>query len=600
MTNIFWNFSPLVAAIPWQGWLVLFLTCIYFYGQISERISIDGTAIFLISSLVILFTIAPLDNSKNLWKLLLTTFANPSLIAVMCLLSMGHGLYRSGAIAALPQLIFKRTKKIPGSVLIALLLFVAAIVSMFMNNTPVVSIFIPLMMALALRFGQSASQILMPLSYLCILGGMTTLIGSSTNVLAADIAMQHGIFLDVFSLAPMGIMLFIVGALYVFFVLPYFLPYHASPQQSLPDATQYFVRVVVHKKHALVNKTVINGVIGLLGKTSLHSIDRQGYVFVHPFEQITIQKDDILTVAGTRTQMLKHLPYFMAPSIIKDNYEDPALAEVLVPPDSNVIGRHIGENYGSFLVLGIQRRNRMLRGNWRDILLERGDTLLMFGDRKDLNLLQAGRELIVLEGSIIHAPLRSPRPAVFIFLCSITSLLLDWMPLVVAALFGACGMLLVKALNVQQFFRSMNLTLYLLMVSGLVLALALEKTGLLHLLANSILSFFYNGSVVWLASGLFLLASVMTNLINNTTTALLCIPLVLEMSVVADVPALPLVLAVIYGANCSFATPISYQTNLLIMSAGHYRYKDYVLGGTPLVIILWLAFTLLFSLGFGI
>ena len=252
-------------------------------------------------------------------------------------------------------------------------------------------------------------------------------------------------------------------------------------------------------------------------------------------------------------------------------------------------------------VLGVQRKSRMARSAMSDIRLEPGDTLLIGGPMEAIKLLRGNHDLLLLEHSAEAVPQsRKARIAVAIFAAIVLLSAFSIVPIVVAAISGAVLMLLTGCLSILQAGRAFDRQIFLLVGSSVALATALEATGGAALIASSSLSLMEGASASVILSGLFLVMAVLTNVLSNNATAVLFTPIALGIAKGMGAPPEPFIAAVIFASNASFATPIGYQTNLLVMGPGHYRFSDFLRAGTPLVVIIWLTFSLLAPWYYGL
>ncbi|MCB2080550.1 MAG: TRAP transporter large permease subunit, partial [Novosphingobium sp.] len=273
------------------------------------------------------------------------------------------------------------------------------------------------------------------------------------------------------------------------------------------------------------------------------------------------------------------------------------LAEAVVAPGSRLVGRAVeaaalSATTGCF-VLGFQRQSRMTRVRIGDIRLEAGDVLLIGGQRDDIARLRLNRDVILLEWSAVEVPTNNRAGwAVLIFALTVALAATETLSLVLSALAGSLAMIATGCLNVRQAARSVDRRIYLLVGSSLAMAAALEATGGAEFVAHSIVAAFSGAPTIVLLSALFLTIAVFTNILSNNATAVLFTPIAVTAALELGASPHTFVMTVILAANCSFATPIGYQTNLLVMAPGRYRFVDFLRAGVPLVLLMWLTFTL--------
>jgi len=610
--------APIISA-TWQMWVTLAIVAVAVIAYIREKFSIEAISVGVIVALLVFFQFfAPADASGLDSASLLSGFAAPALIAIMALLVVGQGMFQTGALDGPILRINRALDQTPRQTLFVVF-SIAFIVSMFMNNTPVVVMFIPLISAMASRLKRSASKYMMPLSFICILAGMTTLIGSSTNLLVNDVLIRSTDYsLGFFTQLPPGIVLAIIGAAYVIICAPILLPDHDSLEQQVSDSgRQYIAQIRVTDNHPLNGAKPVAGLYPALKNVTVRMIQRGDKSFLPPFET-KLKPGDILVVAATRKslsnllktdrQYLKgmlDIAGFHEDGKVQDSSDSIVLSEAIIAPGSRMIGRNI-EQIGfrrqtGCLVLGIQRRSRMIRSRMLDIRLEAGDVLLLFGYGANMRELRTDRDLLLLEWSTTELPdIRKSLYARLIFLFTILAAASGFVSIEVAALGGALGMIASGCLNVRQAIRAMDSRIFLLIGAAFAMGLALENTGGAAYIAQSAVSIFQPFGNHILVAAVFLLIAIFTNIISNSATALLFAPIAISISQQTGIDPLLMIMTVIFATNCCFATPIAYQTNLLVMGPGHYSFRDFAKFGIPLIIIIWLSFILIMPVFFNI
>lgn len=599
-----------------QMWAVFAIVAIGVYLYVSERFSIEATSVGLIFALMIfgnLFT--PPDQGLDSASML-SGFAAPALITIMALLVVGQGLFQTGALERVTVAINKALDHSPRRTL-ALVFGVAFAVSMFMNNTPVVVMFIPVLAAMSGKMGVTASRYMMPLSFLCILAGMTTLIGSSTNLLVNDVLMRTtDMSLSFFTQFVPGITLAAIGATFIVIAAPWLIPDRESEEPALQSSgQQYIAQIRVTKGHPLDGVEPVAGLYRQLRDVTVRMVQRGEIAFLPPFEE-DLRSGDVLIVAATRPQLsslLKTRPQYLHGMLDIGGFSDGGtspdssimLSESVIAPGSRMIGRNI-EQIGfrrqtGCLVLGIQRRSRMIRKRMLDIRLEAGDVLLLFGYEKDISALRQNRDLILLDWSTAELQdIRKAKLARIVFVATVVAAALSLVPIEIAALGGALAMIATGCLNIRQAVRALDMRIFLLIGAAFAMGLALERTGGAMFIGNSVVSAVLPYGTQALIAAVFLLVAIFTNIISNSAAALLFAPIALSISEQADIDPIVMVLTVIFAANCSFATPIAYQTNLLVMGPGHYRFGDFARFGIPLILLLWVSYVLLVPVMFGL
>ncbi|MEE9375454.1 MAG: SLC13 family permease [Rhizobiaceae bacterium] len=588
----------------------------------SERWSIEGVSLATLVAFLALFTLVPQSGAQPIGAPeLLMGFANPALITVLALLVIGRALFHTDALERPAEAL----SAIGGSnvrLTIIVLLVAAGVTSAFLNNTPVVVMFIPIIVAIAAQRNFSASAALMPLSFVGILGGMTTLIGSSTNLLVVGVAERYGIKVGFFDFTIPGLVMASVGLLFIIFVMPKILGDRSDvdPANRPASGRQFLAQIHVATDHPLEGEASVAGFFPALTGITVRSIQRDSETILPPFEDIILRDGDIIIAAATRRALTKALSIGAAslPEMTVED-QDPSresnsltkvsksftIAEAVIAPGSRYAGRtietsRIRANYGT-MVLGLQRRSAMSRGLVRNIRLEPGDTLLIGGLLDDMERLRASREILLLEHSAGEVPLRAFAPrAIFIFAMVILAASLGIVPIVAAAMMGAYAVIASGCLTIRQAANSFDRQIFMMVGASLAAAIALERTGGAAFIAEAVVTSMQGQPISLVLSVLFLVTAILTNVLSNNATAVLFTPVAIGIAQQLNAPIEPFIVCIIFAANCSFATPVGYQTNLLVLGPGRYRFSDYLKAGIPLVIILWITFSLFAPFYYGL
>ncbi len=583
----------------------------------SERIPAEVASIGVICVLMIFFHFEPVSRHGVANTLsperMLSGLANPALITVLALLVIGQGMVRTGMLERGARLVL-RVSRGNASVSIALTIVIVLAVSAFLNNIPVVVIFIPIMQVLADRLGQSVSKVMMGLSFAAVLGGMTTLIGSGTNLLVSSALIQAGERpFGFFDFTVPGLALAFVGLLYVLFVTPRLLPDRTSLDTRITERSgKYFLaQITVTDQSLLIGDKAVGGALTMLPDVRVRMILRGGESFRPPFHDFEVEAGDVIMVAAGRKALAEamcHDPGLLQPArptpaeISEKRVLQPwemgerVMAEVMVPPGSNLEGwrlRQIGFHFRTRCVaLGLQRSTRIFSDVLTEIPLAAGDVLLIQGRPEDIKALRADRDVVLLEWSTEELPvLRQARPAALIFLAVVACAASGVVPVVTAAVSGAVAMVLFGVLNIRQAFRALDSKIVTMIPAALALGAAMQETGGAAYLAHQL-----NELMGWagpwaMLSGFFLLTAVMANIISSKACAVLFTPIAVGLARELGVDPRIFAVAVVFAANSAFATPIGYQTSLLVMGPGHYRFSDFARAGAPLIVLLWLVFT---------
>ncbi|MBO0345976.1 SLC13 family permease [Roseibium limicola] len=575
-----------------------------------ERIAIETVAVGAVVALMVIFSIFP--NEAVTPAGLLSGFANPALITVICLLIIGQGLFQTDALEKTAKIIVQWTR---GRSLLATapVLLIVGVLSAFLNNTPVVVMFLPILSAVAATMGRSPARVLMPLSFIAILGGMTTLIGSSTNLLVANVANQAtDVRLTFFSFTPIGVLLAGVGAIYVLFVMPRILTARKTMAEEMQGSSgkQFIAQINITYEHPLVGTESVSGMFPTLKDMTVRLVQRGEKPILPPFENVILQPGDTVIVAATRTALANALSAKKplldgeggTPSETPNDAPPPSsgqmtLAEVVVAPASRLMGRTLLQSgfhaETGCMVMGIQRRSRMPRMAMNDIRLEAGDVLLVAGSAAQIARLRGNRDVLLLDWSQAEVPRKRYAPrALIIFLTVLGLAATGLVPIVVAAVSGTFAMIISGCLNSRQALRAIDSRIFMLIGSSMAGALALEASGGAEYLATSLVILLEGSPPGVMLSAIYLIVAILTNFLSNNAAAVLFTPIVIGIANQVGASPEAFLVCLIFAANSSFATPIGYQTNLIVMGPGHYRFSDFLKAGTPLVIILWLTFSL--------
>ncbi|MEX6505237.1 SLC13 family permease [Jiella sp. M17.18] len=594
-------------------WLTYGLILVSVIGYALERWPIEAVAAASLAGFLLLFSILPFHDAAGAPVTsgdLLAGFANPALVTVLSLLIVGQGLFATDAMSRPTQWLAK-VGGTAGTGAIALILVAAATLSAFLNNTPVVVIFIPILTMLATQRGTSPAHVFMPLSFLSILGGLTTLIGSSTNLLVAGVAARSHIHLGFFDITVPGLAIAVVGAVYVIKIMPRILTARAGTDARAVDSggKQFLGEIDIVEGHAFLGLRARAGLFPGLGDLTPRMILRGQSTILPPFDDIALEVGDRLIVTATRRAFSRALSTgnlkikTLEPSGASGGEPsnkigpDMMMAEAVVAPGSRYAGRTmqysgLRTQFGITL-FGLQRKSRMARAALSEIRLEPGDTLLLCGREANIAALRGNHDLLLLEYSTQAIPQSAKaRLAGAIFLSIVALSASGLLPIEVLALTGAVLMVATGCLTIGEAARSVDRSIFMLIGASIAAATALERTGGAALIAEGAVNAMAGLSPAVILSGLFLVIAIMTNFLSNNATAVLFTPIALDISRRIGSPPDAWLACVIFGANASFATPIGYQTNLLVMGPGRYRFADFAKAGIPLVLLVWLTFSL--------
>lgn len=579
-----------------------------------EKLPAEITSIGVLGAFMVFFHFFPVHgpDGNNLLssERLVLGFANPALVTVLALLVVGQGMVRAGVLDRGARLVLSAGRG-SAALTIFITLVVVLVISGFLNNIPVVVIFIPIMEAVAVRFGKSPSKVMMPLSFAAVLGGMTTIIGSGTNLLVSGTLEELGEQpFSFFQFTIPGLFLAAVGLAFVFLAIPRLLKYRSSFAADYlgNDGKHFLAQITLSENSNLIGLESKGGIFNAFPDMTLRVIERHEEAILPPFEGVTLREGDVLVVSATRgalTEALSQDPGLLVPNLQdgRDDQEqrwqagDRVLAEVMVAPASWMAGlnlRRIGFRHKTHcVVLGIQRRARMMRRRITEIALEEGDVLLVQGQQTDIDALRRHDDIVLLEWSAEELPaLDHAKRAVTIFFGVILLAATGILPVMVSALIGAAALVATGVLGIRAAARSLDSKIFTMIPAALAMGLAMQVTGGAAYLAQNLIDLLQGASSPVVLSAFFLLIAALSNVISAKAAAVLFTPIAVGVAQELNVPVEAFAVAVVFAANCAVATPIGYQTSLLVMGPGHYTFADFARGGIPLIIVLWLAFSL--------
>lgn len=583
--------------------LILTLLALFLFSR--ERIPLETSSLLVVVILTIGFTMYPYEDADG--EVLSPTsffsgFGHQALVAVCALMIVGHGLVRTGALEPMGRWLARLWGFSPFLSLFATLV-VAAILSAFVNNTPIVVLLLPILIAVATRTKTSVTGTLMPIGFATILGGMLTTIGTSTNLLVVSVAADLGLDqIGMFDFFVPGMVLMAVGVLYLWLVAPRLLP----PHKALADDTspRIFTAHLSIPEGSFCDGKVIRDVIEkTAGRIQITRIRRSKQTHVFPLPDAKLRAGDRLLVNDTPAN-LKELETLLGAQLFSSgkvvDEENPLtapdqhMAELVIDRGSPMVHRTLNDmrflHSYQVAVIAIHRKGRVLESMPEGIgrvKLRLGDVLLIQGPGDNIDDIKRNGQLLVLDATteLPHSH-RAPR-ALWIMAAVVVAAALGVVPISISATCGALLMIFTNCLSWRDVQRALSAQVVLIVVASLALGNALISTGATDYLAVSFLAITDGMSVHAIFAGLVLLMAILTNIVSNNAAAVIGTPIAISIAQQLGVPEEAFVLAVLFGANMSFATPMAYQTNLLVMNAGSYSFKDFVRVGVPLTLLLW-------------
>ncbi|MFP3940408.1 MAG: SLC13 family permease [Thermoanaerobaculia bacterium] len=569
---------------------------------VREWLPIDATALVSLGLLLVFDVVSP--------EQAIAGFSNPAVVTVLMMFILSEALVQSGLMRRIGHRIARhaRGSSWRGS---AILLGLTGFISAFINNTAAVSIFIPVGKNLAEHFRISPSKILMPLSYAAIVGGSCTLIGTSTNLLVAALAVQHGIApFTMFEFFWVGGPLFVVGMLYALFVATRWLPDRRT-QASLTRQYQmgsYLTEIQIPRGSDLLERTVLQEQVSDRYRINVLEILRGKRRIATDIRNIPLEEGDTLIVRGAMEDIVafKEQRRLLLLSDTKLDDSDLAdenniLAEFQLSPTSRLVGQTLNQvdfrkRYGCF-VLALNRTGEVIRDKLAWVPLKPWDTLLVFGPRQRIEGLHGLDDFLPLQELTMRLGLTRrwwvgavAVPLVVLLAASRLMSILE------AAILGVVLLIAARALRIQQAYSAIDWSVIFLLVAILPLGVAMEETGLAHLLAEGIVAVGHPLGPRLVLGLVILVTCTLTAFITNNSAAVLMVPIALSAANELSLDPKPFLMGVAFAASLSFATPTGYQTNAMVLGPGSYRFNDFVRVGTPLTILLWILATILVPL----
>jgi len=581
--------------------IVIILSIILFA---TELISIDLVAISGIAVLIITGVITPQQGIEG--------FSNKATITVAFMFVLSAALLKTGA---LQYLAHKLSKSFQSNFTLSLVIMMVliAVMSAFINNTPVVAVFIPVVIQLAHSAGYSPKKILIPLSFASIFGGTCTLIGTSTNILVSEIAISHGVEeISMFSMSSFGLVLLIAGILYMVFIGISLLP-KQTPKKTIDseyNIQDYVMEIELLKNSASINKPISES--GLLTEIGVEiiTISRNEEFFAMPSDEFILRTNDILKIkcSAEKIKQFKDKIRVLSSDSLKINgnsirNRETTLVEIVVTSDSSLEGKTLRQtNFKRqfrAIPLAIKHRENIQHERLYDVKLKSGDVILFevrtryLNELKKLEHKQNSSIVILSEENILDFNKSKFFIVLTVLFGVILSATIGLFDIMVSAMLGVTLLSLLKVVSMKEAYDSINWKVIMLLAGALSLGTAMANTELDQLIATSLVSTLEPWGPIAILSGLYLITSLLTELMSNHATAALLAPIAIVTAHNLDLNPMPFLMAVTFAASASFMTPTGYHANTMVYSAGQYRYYDFLKVGTLLNILFWILATFL-------
>ncbi|HNP62420.1 MAG TPA: SLC13 family permease [Woeseiaceae bacterium] len=596
-----------------HGIAVLILTAVALFLFTRDNIPLESSSLAILIILVAGFQLVPYEKAGEVVLAPIDFFAgfgNEALIAICALMMVGKALETTGALQPLATVVSRAWSSRP--VLALLVTLVAgAILSAFMNNTPIVVLLMPILVGASLRAKFPVSGVMLPMGLATIVGGMSTTIGTSTNLLVVGIARDMGqyefsLFEWVWPVAIVGGF----GLLFLWLVAPRLLPDRTPP---MADTSPRIFSAQLHvKEGGFADGATLSEILAKAeGNLRIDKIQRTETLFLAKLPSVIVQPGDRLFVKDS-PENLKHYEQLLGATLynVADNEhpiddetplkaEGQHLAEVVVTRGSPLHLRSLAaarftNSYG-LLPLALHRArapSSQVTGDLNLIRLRAGDVLLVQGTSDAIANLKEHGAMLVLDGATTLPQTHHAKRALFIMGGVVGLAAFGIMPIAVSALLGLGLMIATGALAWRDAAGALSIPVVMIIVAALALGKALMDTGMADYLAVSFVNVASGLPAPMILSAFMLLMTIMTNIVSNNAAAAIGTPIAISIATQLGVSPEPFILAVLFGANMSFATPYGYQTNLLVMTAGGYKFADFLRVGIPLTIIMWVGFSI--------
>ena len=532
-------------------------------------------------------------------------FSNKAVLTVTLMFVLSASIVKTGIIEVLADKLTQLSNNVWFTV--GLILIGTSLISGFINNTATVAIFIPFALHLGKKYELSPSKLLIPLSFAGIYGGMLTLIGTSTNLIVSSIVEDYGLEpLKMFDFLTMGLVFLLFGTFYNVFLVPKLLSSRAgiSSLTGKYHLSAYLTEFEVDNESPLIGSTCLDRGVSKNYDITVLSIIRNDERIETNLRNQKIKSGDILMARGTLDNFIRFRDEekLLMLTDKKMNQNElisgaSTIVEGLVTQNSSLIGNSLFDvdfrkKFGAF-VLAVRREGKTLREKIARIKLHFADTLLIFVPKSSMDSMIKNRDLAILqEHEVSIKKVKFWWLAIAVIPLAMLLAALGVVDILEAALIGVVILLVVGAISPEEAYQSINWSVIIMIAAFVPVGIAMERSGAAEIIAKPSIKFWGNFDVQMAPhasmSLMFLISIIITSLMSNNTAAIILIPIAISVSTQMNVDAKPFIFAVAFGASTSFATPMGYQTNLMVYGPGQYKFSDFVKVGVPLNIIFWL------------
>ena len=577
---------------------------------IAEWLPADLTAILITTLLLVMGLVTPDEGIAG--------FGNSATITVLLMFILSAGVVRTGVTQVMRDWLLRWGGRNPSRQIFVLGALVGPITA-FVNNTAVVAVFLPIVESWSQKRKISPSKLLIPLSYLTILGGTVTVIGTSTNILASGLSksLNYGEF-SLFQFSGLGVTVFAIGWFYLTVIGPKIIPERKSPSAGLQDfeLNDYVSEVVVSPRSPLIGQTLRQSRLQRKYDVDILEIIRNGAHFEPPLSDRTLEAGDVLLVRSSTDELLNirdqrglallpHVKFTETAQASSEEPPDEEVSEVLILSNSRLVGSTLKEmrfrqRYNA-TVLAIRRGEELVRDRLGQVSLKFGDLLLVQAPRDSLKGLQTTRELLVLEPRDAEN-LRIDKAwiALLIIIGVVLVAAFKVFPIMVTALLGVVAMVFTGCLKPGELYGAVRWDVIFLLAGLIPLGTAMTKSGATEWLASQLVTIGGDLPNYWKLWFFYLVTAILTEMLSNNATVLLMLPLAAQVAEILNLKPLSFMFTVTFAASNSYVTPIGYQTNTMIYGPGGYKFTDFMRVGLPLTITFTFLTPLLIIWFFGL
>ncbi|NQV99104.1 MAG: SLC13 family permease [Rhodospirillales bacterium] len=608
---------PFPAAPDAHGLAVLILIIIAFALFTRESIPLETSSLTILVLLVAGFEIFPYTHGPVTIHAIdfFSGFGHEALVAVCALMIAGQGIVRTGALEPVGRSLSKLWSISPLFSFL-LTLVVGAILSAFVNNVPVVVLLLPILISISVRTGGTPSNHLMPMGFATLIGGMSTTIGTSTNLLVISIAAEMGLRrFGMFDFAVPAVIAGSIAIAYLWLIAPLLIPKRQAP---IGDRSPRLFSGQLHvEEDSFANGKALSEVREKVGPAfKLHDISRAPGLHMRPFPDLILKTGDLLHVWDTPANLKEYeevlgTTLYTGSDPVDDEHpltaEDQQIAEIVVtqgsPLQNTTLARARFVDRYQLVTLALNQAGtkvKTLRERISDVTLRDGDILLVQGPADQIAAMKSTGNLLVLDATSDLPTTQKAPLAMLIVVGIVLTAALGIMPIAISAICGVLLLLLSRCLRWQDAAQALSIPVIMIVVASLALGKALLATGGADYLAQVFVYAASDASPTLVISGLMLVMAILTNIVSNNAAAVIGTPIAISIASQMGLPAEPFVLTVLFGANMSFATPMAYKTNLLVMNAGGYLFMDFVRVGVPLILLMWVTLSWLLPTLYGL